>query len=78
MTGTEVYNQVFIKSFKIDASQLNSLTYRSISGWDSIGHMVLIAGLEEAFNIMLDTDDIIGCTSYEKGKLILKKYDVEF
>jgi acyl carrier protein len=39
--------------------------------------MSLISALEEAFDIMMDTDDIIDFSSYEKGKEILKKYDVE-
>ena len=35
--------------------------------------MGLIASLEEAFDIMMDTDDIIDFGSYEKGKEILAK-----
>jgi acyl carrier protein len=76
MTNIETYNKVFIKSFKLNEDQLDNLAYRSISSWDSIGHMVLIAGMEEAFNIMIDSNDIIDFTSYEKGKLILQKYDI--
>ena len=38
--------------------------------------MEMIADLEEAFDITLDTDDIIDFSSYEKGIEILKKYDV--
>ena len=33
----------------------------------------LIASLEEAFGIMMDTDDIIDFSDYEKGKEILAK-----
>ena len=40
--------------------------------------MALISALEDAFDIMFDTDDIIDLSSFEKGKEILKKYDVEF
>ena len=42
--------------------------------------MTLIAALEDAFDIMMDTDDIIDLNSYEKGKEILSKsdYGVEF
>jgi acyl carrier protein len=53
------------------------LEYQSILEWDSVGHMTLVATLEEVFDIMLDTDDIIDFSSYEKGKEIMKKYDVE-
>ena len=78
MSNIGIYNQVFINCFKVNPDQLDTLTYRSFPGWDSIGHMVLIASLEEAFNIMIDTDDIIDFSSYENGKQILNKYNVSF
>ena len=53
------------------------LQYNDIPEWDSIGHMTLISGLEEEFNISIDTDDIVDFSSFEKGKQILKKYKVE-
>ena len=39
--------------------------------------MSLVAEIEDAFDIMLDTDDIIDFNSYQKGIEILKKYDIE-
>lgn len=77
MTNLEKYNKAFMESFEIDESQLPGLEYQGIATWDSVGHMALIAALEGAFDIMMDTDDIIDLSSYEKGKEILKKYDVE-
>ena len=42
--------------------------------------MSLMAALENVFDIMMDADDIIDFSSYEKGKEILQKddYGVEF
>ena len=40
--------------------------------------MTLVAAIEDTFDIMMDTDDIIDLSSYEKGIEILKKYDIEF
>ena len=77
MTNLEKYSKAFTESFSITEDKLEGLEYQSISEWDSVGHMTLIATLEEAFDIMLDTDDIIDFNSYEKGKEILRKYDVE-
>jgi acyl carrier protein len=77
MNSLEIYNQIFIKTFRVNSDQLNTLAYREISGWDSIGHMILIAALEEAFNIMIDTNDIIDFSSYEAGKQILRRYNVD-
>jgi acyl carrier protein len=77
MTNREKYDQVFIDSFSVTTDQLNeSLVYQSVQQWDSIGHMGMVAALEEAFDIMLETDDIIDLGSYTKGIEILAKYDV--
>jgi len=76
MGNLKKYNECYMHSFQIAEDQLQSLTYQSITAWDSVGHLNLIAALEEAFDIMMDTDDIIDLSSYEKGKEILKKYDV--
>lgn len=78
MTNLEKYDNAFVESLEINKEQLIGLEYQSIPTWDSVGHMGLIAALEDAFDIMLDTDDIIDLSSYEKGKEILGKYDVEF
>ncbi len=79
MTNLEKYNQVFMDTLEIEESQLADLKYQDVELWDSVGHMTLVANLEEAFDIMLETDDIIDLSSYEKGKEILSKnYNVEF
>ena len=71
------YNTAFMESFGIDESDLDGLEYQSIDEWDSVGHMGLIAEIEEAFGIELEMDDVIDFSSYVKGKDILKKYNVE-
>jgi len=79
MTNLEKYNQVFIESLEVTEDQLNGLQYQQIPNWDSVGHMGLIAAIEDAFDIMMDTDDIIDLSSYEKGKEILAaNYNIEF
>ena len=41
--------------------------------------MKLVAAFEDAFDIMLETEDIIGINSYNKGKEVLsEKYDIKF
>ena len=77
MTNLEKYNNVFCENLNVTVDQLAGLKYQGVELWDSVGHMTLVAALEDAFDIMMDTDDIIDLSSYEKGKEILKKYDVE-
>jgi len=78
MTNLEKYEKAFIDTFGVSSNGLGELKYQDIDEWDSVGHMTLIAALEEAFDIMFDTDDIIDLGSFQKGKEILKKYNVEF
>ena len=77
MTNLEKYNAAFCETLSIDESKLNGLKYQAIPEWDSVGHMTLVAAIEDAFDIMMETDDIIDLSSYEKGKEILKKYEIE-
>ena len=79
MTNLEKYSKVFCDTLEISEDKLAGLKYQDVVLWDSVGHMTLGANLEEAFDIMLETDDIIDLSSFEKGMEILSKnYNVEF
>ena len=81
MSNLEKYNQAFAEGLDLNLSEvtLTELKYQDIPEWDSVGHMGLISAIEDAFDIMMDTDDIIDLSSYEKGKEILtSNYGVEF
>jgi len=71
-------HEVFADTLNIDRSRVtDSLTYNTIPEWDSVAHMALIAALENSFDIMLDTDDIVDMSSVAKAKEILSKYHVQ-
>ena len=73
----EIYIKTFIQSLSIDKDKFSEkLKYNEIPEWDSIGHMTLMSGLEESFNITMDTDDIVDFSSFDKGIEILKKYKI--
>ena len=76
MTNLEKYNNAFMENLQVSEDQLATLSYQGVELWDSVGHMTLVAAIEDAFDIMMETDDIIDLSSYEKGKEILKKYDI--
>jgi acyl carrier protein len=79
MSSIEQLRTAFAESLDIELIQvLDSLSYNSIPQWDSTAHMILIAELENSFNVMLDTDDIIDMSSVAKAKEILAKYNIEF
>ena len=79
MTNYDRYVSVFTNTFEVDASVLDTLEYQGIENWDSVGHMGLIAAIEDEFGIMMETDDIIDLSSFKKGMEILSsKYGIEF
>ena len=77
MSNIELYKNAYVESFEIEISTVETLEYQSIPEWDSVGHMLLMSTLEEKFDIMLDMDDIIDFSGFERGKEILLKYDVK-
>lgn len=77
MSNLEKYNEIFKETLNVSDDMLADLKYQDIKEWDSVGHISLIAELEDTFDIEIDTDDIIDFSSYEKGKDILAKYDVQ-
>jgi acyl carrier protein len=51
-----------------------SLAYAQNPVWDSVAHMQLIGALESEFDIMLETDDVIGLSSFHEAERIVRKY----
>ena len=76
MSNIELYKNAYVESFEIEIDIVENLEYQSILN-DSVGHMLLMSTLEEKFDIMLDMDDIIDFSGFERGKEILLKYDVK-
>ena len=59
MKNMEKYTQVFVEMFGKSADEVKNLHYQDIIEWDSVGHMTLMSTLEDTFDIMMETDDII-------------------
>ena len=79
MDNKEKYRSIFIETLAIDRSKFNdNIKYNEIPEWDSIGHMTLMSGLEDGFNISIETDDIVDFSSFKKGMEILEKHKIEF
>ena len=77
MSNLEKYTKIFTESFEVDAEKAKTLIYQDVEAWDSIGHMDLIASLEDEFDIMMEADDIIDFNSFEKGIEIMTKYGID-
>ena len=70
--------RAFIEGLGISAeTDVVKLEYRGIDEWDSVAHMQLITEIETAFDIMLDTEDVIGMSSFTRAREILRKYGID-
>lgn len=79
MTNREIYIKIFLEVFNIDKSNLDdTFTFADTDIWNSMSHLTLISELEDAFGIMLDTDDILHFESYRNGFKILERYGISF
>lgn len=77
MTAKEKYAAVLMEVFMIGQDEVENASAKTLPAWDSVGKLNLVVGLEEAFDIELETEDIIDLNSYEEGLKILRKYSVE-
>ena len=79
MSNEEKYLKAFTDTFHFSEKTAREASYQETDEWDSVGHMMLINALEDAFDIMLDTDDIVDLSSFAKGMEILSAhYGVAF
>jgi acyl carrier protein len=78
MENLEKLTNLFVEVFNVDASLINdNFGKDSVETWDSVHQLNIIALLEEYFDLLLEPEDIMACTSFAKAKEILRKNDVE-
>ena len=78
MTNLEKYNAIFTDVFGATADQLgDNFNKETVSEWDSVHQLNIITLLEETFDLFLDPEDIMACTSYNAGKDILANQGIE-
>jgi acyl carrier protein len=75
MTVRDRVFSAFKESFDLDdETNTSKLIYQDYPAWTSIGHMILVAALESEFDTMLETDDILEMSNFEKTVSIMGKY----
>lgn len=78
MNQLEEYNRIFMEAFALSEKDLQEdIQMGSTADWDSIGHVKLITMMEDSFDLMFETEEILNFNSYEKGKEILRKYGID-
>jgi acyl carrier protein len=56
--------------------QRDQLQYNQFQNWNSLGHMALIAAIETEFDCILDIDDILAMSNFDKAFEIVSKHVV--
>jgi acyl carrier protein len=77
MSAVETLKGAFTTALALTpGTNVTGATYGETEGWDSVGHMALVAAIETAFDIMLDTDEVIGMSSFEKAREIVARHGI--
>ena len=67
--------KVFKATFDFgDEVDTRTLEYRKYAAWTSMGHMVLAAALEEEFGVMLETEEVLAMSNFDKAVEIMTKH----
>jgi len=77
MSSLEKLKTAFVTALAlpVDVDVANA-EYGETEGWDSVAHMALVAEIESVFDIMLDTEQVIGMSSFSKAREIVTSHGV--
>ncbi|MFJ1762638.1 acyl carrier protein [Amycolatopsis sp. NPDC088138] len=58
--------EVFVEALDLEPGvDVENLKYRDLEAWDSVGHMALVAAIEDEFDVEFDTDQVIDMSSFK-------------
>lgn len=78
MDNLRKYRRCFCEVFSLETDfDVNTVEMGSTPDWDSVGHMELITEIEDKFEMIFETEDILRFTSYAKGIEVLKTYGIQ-
>jgi acyl carrier protein len=60
-----------------DDVDVENLKYRDIDEWDSVGHMALVAAIEDEFDVQFETEQVIDMSSFKVALDMLKVLGAE-
>lgn len=72
MDDTQKLDAAFVRALGLaDGSDLDGVGYGKTAEWDSVGHLQLIAEIEESFGISLKAQDVVEMTDYDSVRQLL-------
>lgn len=73
MDNKKRYDNIIMDVFGVDSVD-ESMTRENTEKWDSLVHLTFVTAIEDEFEIMLETEDILNLKSYADGLCMLEKY----
>lgn len=79
MKNIEKYKNAFMEALDLEEDEVSEdLALGETSEWDSLGHMILISTMEDAFDVSLDAEWMTEFNSYRSGMELLNRLGVDF
>lgn len=79
MSNKDKYVKVFKSVFDTNKIKLGEeFTFKNVDEWDSMAHLTLISELENEFDVMFESEDILHFGGFINGMKILSKYGILF
>ncbi len=74
MSTKERLKGVFARALDLEpGTRIEELRYRDIDKWDSLGHMALVAAIEDEFDVQFDTDQVIDMSAFKVAYDMLRE-----
>ena len=69
--------QAFTEALELPAGvEHGTLAYRETPAWDSLAHMQLVIAVESAFDVMLETEEVLALSSFGEACTILRRHGI--
>jgi acyl carrier protein len=79
MNNLQKLQHAFSKGLSISIDEVHEdLSYLEIVEWDSMSHLFLVKEIEDTFDIVIETEDILEMNSFENTKEVLGKFKITF
>jgi acyl carrier protein len=79
MAKLETLQRSFVSALSLPPeTDVPNVRYGETAGWDSVAHMSLVAEIEQAFDVMLSTEQVIDMSSFTKAREILASHGIDF
>lgn len=75
-TNLEKLKQAFADQLGVETSEIGDELAYGNHGWDSLAHMALVAAIEQTFDIMMETTDVVEMNNFRRAAQIVSAYGV--